>query len=178
MPERYSLQCFMLTHIWRVVWRIFEVGATRFPIPEEMGRRIILKKCVGIVLRCISVRFLDLQPLKIPNFLCSRLRRSRVTLWPTYLEREQKYAFMSPSVWRYVCFEVLRPFHWHFGVFCLWITAQKVKIPFARISKDLEVFRWPYLAGDVYKNKVFASTFVCRFVSWAWGVVVPQEWLW
>ena len=168
----------MLTHIWRVVWWIFEVGTTRFPISEKMGGRTILKMCVWVVLRCISVRFLDLQPLKMPNFLCSRLRRSRVSLWPTYLKREQNNAFMSPFVWRHVCFEVLWLFYWHFGVFCLWITAQKTQISFARISRARKVFRWPYLAGDVYKNKVFASNFVCRFVSRAWGVVVPQVWVW
>ena len=129
---------------------LFEVGA--IPISEKMGRRIILKICVWVVLRCISVPFFDLQPLKIPNFLCSRLRRSRVTLWPTYLEREQNNAFMSPFVWRHVCFEVLWPFYWHFEVFCLWITAPKTKISFARFSRAREVFRWPNLAGDVQEQ--------------------------
>ena len=141
------------------------------PISEKMGGRTILKMCVWVVLRCISVRFLDLQPLKMPNFLCSRLRRSRVTLWPTYLKPEQNKTmhswarsfdamFVLKYYDRFICIS---------RCFVCGSLPKKSKFP-SLASRAQEIFR--------YTNKVFASTFICRFVSWAWGVVVPQEWVW
>ena len=95
MPEGYSLQCFMLTHIWRVVWWIFEVGTNRVPISEKMGGRIILKMCVSVVSRCISVRFFDLTTQK-PNFslLAPSARHSLVG------ERTKNEPFVRKRSWR------------------------------------------------------------------------------
>ena len=150
----------MLTHIWRVVWWI--IRGWRHPHFWENGQanyfENVRMSCFEVYLRAFF------RPTTTQNPKFSLLAPSALASHSlTYLSRAR--------------FEVPRPFYLHFEVFCLWITAKKSKFP-SPASRAREVFRWPYLAGDVYKNKVFASTFVCRFVSWAWGVVVPQEWVW